>query len=163
MRMKWGEENERNSLYDIIVDNSIFIQKGLSKSVSLDYDLRNQQPWIYFDCQSDSNLSFRAHNLELGLDEAIFWGMAAQESEEAKFEGFINPLHFFGRKTIRGYMSIPKKFRKIGLIVKNGRVQRVKTWDELMEDAADFLIPLCQYLGMSSGSPDYDSENATPQ
>ncbi len=90
--------------------------------------------------------------------------MATQEGEGAKFEGFINLLHFLGLKTIRGYMGVPEKFRKTGFVVQNGRVQRVKTHEEQIEDAANFLSSFCQYAGIQFGpdSSNDDSENATP-
>ena len=154
------EETPTEMIYRTLRDHILFNHKGLSKKIDLEYEVKSAQPWVYFQCPSDDGLSFRVHDLELGEKEALFWHMFAQNDGKAMFEGFINPLYFLGLKTIRGYIINHDLYHKIGIIARNGRVQKIKTHEEIIKDSFQFSSLVTFFI--KSRTPD-TSENKTEQ
>ena len=150
MRIKW-DQTGMEDLFRIFNDYNTFGRQGMSRKVSLDYDVESGQPWVYFACPSDDDLSFRVHDLQLGDREAMFWHMFAQGEGKAKFNGFMSRLSLLGIKRIRGKMGVQndRVSHETGFVVQNGIVEKVKTNDDYNRDSLRAIsilaFPLMRY------------------
>ncbi|MCK5149735.1 hypothetical protein KAJ87_02325 [Candidatus Pacearchaeota archaeon] len=134
-------------LYQMWKDESDFEKAGIfSKKISLDYKAKSNQPWLSLECVQNDRFSFQVHDLELGEKEAPYWQLAGQKKKEMKFEGFVNRLYNKGIGYLRGYLKVPEDNREIGIFVKEGRIIKLKSGEEIFENKVKFLSPILTNL-----------------
>lgn len=127
-------------LCEMIRNLSDFEHQGImSRKVDLEYEATSKQPWLYFTHPSDERLSFRVHELEFGATDAIYWNTRAQKEGVIEFSGFAHKFFNWGIGTLRGYLKSSEPFYRTGLIVKDGRMQRVVSQEQLNE-AGSFMM-----------------------
>jgi len=118
-----------------------FYHKGLfSKKVSLNYEAVSNQPWVGFNCKENNKYSFRIHDLEIGEKELIYWHGSAQKNKEIKFNGFENIFSYFGDAKLRGILSIPEDNQRLGIYMEKGRINKLKTQEQLYGDETNALV-----------------------
>jgi len=124
---------DNNSLIKALQYYSIFEGGGiLSKKVSLNYKATSKQPWTHFFCKAREKYSFVIHELEMDPSESMLWHLAVQQDEKVNFQGFLT----FGK--LRGYLTIPEKNYKIGVLIKSGRIEKLVNQKELEKTNSEF-------------------------
>ncbi|MEK6891010.1 MAG: hypothetical protein AABX03_02635 [Nanoarchaeota archaeon] len=144
-RVVFDFADDMHKIFESFSNIHYFNHKGLlSKKVSLDYEIKGDQPWIDFHCSQNKLYNFSVHNLELKtFDEAIYWQMAAQSGKKAKLDGFLSSLFNFGMGNLKGYLSMPEESHKIGITINNkGRITRIQTTEE-------YDIGLSAFMGLT--------------
>jgi len=108
-----------------------------SREIFLNYKAISEQPWLYFNCLEKDKHSFKIHDLEME-NESMLWHLAAQKDEKVEFEGFLT------LGSLRGYLTVPEKDYKIGVVVESGRIRKLVSQKELEKTKNPFL-PLILY------------------
>ncbi len=142
MRTKKGYIGLIEDLTIFAMDFRAFEQPGiLSKKVTLNYRGESRQPWLDMICLEDEKYSFKAHELELGPKEAVYWNLAAQHGKEIVFEGYKDMFYSSGLGKLRGYLSLKDGYPKTGLWIKKGRVRRVRPKEEMNRGLPSDVVP----------------------
>lgn len=150
-------------LYQGLKDFIDFDQGGLfCKKISLEYKAKSIQPWVVFNCKSDPRLSFQVHDLELKETDAAYWHLTAQSKKKITFNGFIHQLYHLGFGNLSGYMENKNESYQTGMSIRNGRVQRVRTQEELDENSLG-LFSLIGYILETSAKKEKTKHKISPR
>ncbi|MFC1722870.1 hypothetical protein ACFL0V_01920 [Nanoarchaeota archaeon] len=122
----------------------------LDRKVQLSYRVADQRPWTSFSCNEYPDLSFRAHQYELGDTEAVFWQRYTDKNHLATFEGYTNR---FSRKIghLRGYMKTENPYHRMGVWVRKGRLFQLRTDEDQAENSL-FLIGMIAHMAEDANS-----------
>ncbi|MCD4759632.1 hypothetical protein K8R33_01975 [archaeon] len=132
-----------NEIVSGVNDFMTFYHKGLfSRGVALHYFGLTLGPHVQFYCEEDDGLSFRVHNLQFGED-APYWNLAVQRGKDIEFNGFANRI-FSGR--MRGILSVPEEGKRLGVCVDSGKVDVVRTQEQLDEAMNLLVAPILNYI-----------------
>jgi len=128
---------------EMIRNLSDFEHQGImSRKLDLEYKATSKQPWLYFTHPTDERLSFRIHELEFGTEDAIHWNTRAQKQGVIEFSGFVHNFFNWGIGTLRGYLKSSEPYYRTGLIIKNGRIQRVVSQEQLNESSGFMMYTM---------------------
>ena len=114
----------------------------ISKELNLPYVAVSSGNFVNFNCKKDDSYSFRIHELEF-RDDKIYWMMHAQRDNELIFKGFANRLYDIRIGSLRGVLESPKDYRHLGLIIKDKRIEELKTHEEMQ----NILAPIDSFAG----------------
>jgi hypothetical protein len=105
------------------------------QEIQIHYQLENEGSYTHFKDPAGIH-SFRTHHLELG-DDQIGWHLTGQREGYAEFRGYEETT-WKGKKSLRGRLTNHERTQNLGVIIKNGRVQRVESQEE--KEAQEELV-----------------------
>ena len=128
--------------------------KGLlRKKLSFLYQVINQQEQLVFRSDISNKLSFTLHDLELNDAELSgYWHAEAQKEKPVTFKGTIHRLYNMGIGDLRGYLSTAEESRRLGVIVKDHRVQEFLREDLVQMYITSQANKMCDYVNIKISS-----------
>ncbi|PLW80011.1 hypothetical protein C0585_04960 [Candidatus Woesearchaeota archaeon] len=131
----------RNNLMNVLIEHYDFYEKGLlSKEVSSDFQVYSRQPWLLFECKENPSLSFRAHDLELGTEEAAYWHSVGQRERRVEFEGFKSIIPY--NTKLRGIFRVPGE-RSVGMSSYDNRLNTINNELKVVDPAFFGFVSDC--------------------
>ena len=121
-----------------------------SRKVNLEYKATSEQPWVLFDCLNNKKYSFVVHELQFGSREgnreALYWHLTAPK-KKVELRGYVN--YFYpNRGSLRGYLSVPEDYHRIGVQVCSGGILKLKSQEALYEDLLPISNMITSYILM---------------
>lgn len=128
----------------------------LSRKVHLDYNAVNCNGWMAFINNEDKRYSFVISDIQLGEGEANFWHDNVKEESPVSLDGYVSRLYCRKLGFIRGYLTIPEKDHKMGVVVYKGIVLRgvsddyIRGYHQLIDNHLSNMVHACAHLAVEN-------------